>query len=60
MYLRGRDIPKDGEPKRGEAKKDAMFHTKSMFRKLTMRNKSPPKPNLSRYDGIRFHLKERG
>lgn len=55
FFSRGRDISKDEE-----AQKESMFHTKSMFRKLTMKNKVPPKPNLSRYDGIRFHLKKRG
>jgi len=39
----------------------SMLHTKNMFRKLTMKNRAAEtKPNLSRYDGIRFHIKRRG
>lgn len=43
-----------------EETRESMFHTKSMFRKLTMSDRGNSKPNLSRYDGIRFHLKKRG
>ncbi|XP_045157382.1 uncharacterized protein LOC123523787 [Mercenaria mercenaria] len=48
------------EKKKTEENGGEMFHTKSMFRKLTMRHKGHLKPNLSRYDGIRFHMKKRG
>ncbi|KAL4237460.1 Two pore calcium channel protein [Mactra antiquata] len=53
----GMDIAKD-EKKTDE--EGSMFHTKSMFRRLTMKQRGALKPNLSRYDGIRFHIKKRG
>ena len=36
--------------------------TKSAFRRITTRRKTTgvSKPQLSRYDGIRFHIKKRG
>ncbi|WAR19030.1 TPC1-like protein, partial [Mya arenaria] len=57
----GMDITKDNQPTSERRDSHSMFHTKSMFRKLTMRNQLPTtRPNLTRYDGIRFHIKKRG
>lgn len=54
------DITKEERAKNGPDGEGSMFHTKSMFRRLTMKQRSDLKPNLSRYDGIRFHIKKRG
>ena len=40
----------------------SMFHTMHMIQKLASKQNAhiQVKPNLTRYDGIRFHMKKRG
>ncbi|KAH3859383.1 two pore channel protein 1-like [Dreissena polymorpha] len=58
----GMEIKKESKPSHTQKEENpSMFHTKSMLKRLQMKSTIHlSRPNLSRYDGIRFHIKRRG
>jgi hypothetical protein len=61
------EITEDSKRKEGDSidgihQGESMYHTKHMIQKLASKQNAHAqvKPNLTRYDGIRFHMKKRG